>query len=465
MTELLIDETDKIIASFPVREKTLGTGLLIITLKKIIFEGKDGTHHEKELKKFLTSKIKKKNQIDITVDSVADAGPIKYEYKTKTNSNIKIQTHLETAYANLVNSGLEEGNEPVKIFHPTIPVHIPEENIWNDCWLDEQRGIFCTLNKGILQIASDYKERPEYTKYNPIVGIDCFYKNSKDVLFYQTLPYIEDNEKTVTVLLQTIKESQLTREMIKLRKEGKMYYNTEDERLVPHRVLPIPIPMTEQEYKLHCQTTGTEYITPEKRIAIWRYIEENENWSNKEFEDNEFKKIMDKLGKNHKEIPMPEMKKYGDIILEMAKTVDMKSWRKGEEYKKQNQYSDRRIETKNIDEKFIVVGYEIYKGAKMFNDIKYMISKLINLKMVKDSLTNHEGEGFTLEINEKTIECYERLINLDLENAIKIRDTMNQVGCINNNGNLRSIVPIEIDMAIEYLTKMPQSEISVVKIP
>jgi len=355
-----------------------------------------------------------------------------------------------------------ENKDEVKIFHPTIPIHIPKEKIWNDCWWDEQRGIFCILNKGILKIAPDYQEREEYKRHFSTVGIDCFYKDAKEVKFYHTLPYIEDTTKTIMVILPTLKDKQITKDMIALRKSGKMYYNTEEKRLVPHRVLPIQIPMTEEEYRLDCQTTGIEYIIPEKRIAMWRFIKEKENWTNKEFEDKEYEKMIYRLGKYHKEIPTLEIKKYGEIILEMAKTIDMESWRVGEGYKKQNQYSDRRIETKSVDGKLIVFGFEIYKGAVMYDSIKDMVSKITTLRMVKDALANNEEE-FTSDINEKIIKCYDNIINLNLKEAIKNREILNETGCINNNYNLRSMIPLEIDMAIEYLTKYPQSELVITK--
>jgi len=102
--------------------------------------------------------------------------------------------------------------------HPNIPSSIPDEHIWNDCWYDEPRKAWVTLNDYFYQL-HNAKTRDIQIKYqtenitNPGLIIE-----EEKIQFRMGLPSIiqnDDKERQTWFSLPTLYDVMLTKEMVK----------------------------------------------------------------------------------------------------------------------------------------------------------------------------------------------------------------------------------------------------------
>jgi len=141
--------------------------------------------------------------------------------------------------------------------HPNIPSTIPDEHIWNDCWYDEKRNAWVTLNDYFFQ-STDARTREIQLKYEQenITNVGIIIEEEK-IQFRYGLPSIlqkDDKEKSTWFSLSTLYDVMLTKEIVKgtfyPEKEEKAYlYTTGDDAWIS----VLGKYLTEQEYLLVCE--------------------------------------------------------------------------------------------------------------------------------------------------------------------------------------------------------------------
>jgi len=102
--------------------------------------------------------------------------------------------------------------------HPNIPQNIPDEHIWNDCWYDEKRNAWITLNNYFYQLPNSRTRdiQVEYEQEN-ISNVGIIIEEER-IEFRKGLPSIlreNDKGQLVWYLLPTLFDVMLTLEIVK----------------------------------------------------------------------------------------------------------------------------------------------------------------------------------------------------------------------------------------------------------
>jgi len=151
-----------------------------------------------------------------------------------------------------------EYSEKMEFFrHPNIPQAISDEHIWNDCWYDEKRKSWVTLNQHFFE-ATNARTRDIQVNYETenITNIGIIIEEDK-IQFRYGLPSIlsKDSEnRPIWHAFPTLYDVMLTKEIVKgtfyPEKEEKAYlYTTGDDAWIS----ALGKYLTEQEYLFACE--------------------------------------------------------------------------------------------------------------------------------------------------------------------------------------------------------------------
>jgi hypothetical protein len=141
--------------------------------------------------------------------------------------------------------------------HPNIPSTIPDEHIWNDCWYDEKRHAWVTLNNYFFQ-STDARTRDVQVQYEKdnITNVGIIIEVEK-IQFRCGLPSIlqkDDKGKSTWFALSTLYDVMLTKEIVRgtfyPEKQDKGYlYTTGSDAWIS----VLGRYLTEQEYLYACE--------------------------------------------------------------------------------------------------------------------------------------------------------------------------------------------------------------------
>ena len=179
--------------------------------------------------------------------------------------------------------------------HPNIPDTIPDEHIWNDCWYDEKRNAWITLNDYFFQLENS-RTRDIQIKYETdnITNVGLIVEKEK-IQFRYGLPSIlqkDVEDKPVWYSYATLYDVMLTSDMVKGKfnpetQEKHYYYTTGSEAWIS----VLGGYLTEQEYLFACEFMPGLVKTPLNvlRANIGR-----------SYDPKEYKKTMKQWGKENR---------------------------------------------------------------------------------------------------------------------------------------------------------------------
>jgi len=188
--------------------------------------------------------------------------------------------------------------------HPNIPSTIPDEHIWNDCWYDEKRNAWVTLNDYFFQLENS-RTRDIQIKYETenITNVGIIIEEKK-IEFRYGLPSIlqkDDEGQPIWYSLSTLYDVMLTKEIVKgtLKPESQeiaYLYSTGSESWIS----VLGRYLTEQEYLFACEFMIGLVKTPLNvlRANVGR-----------SYDPKEYKKTMKQWDKENKELEQEQKKK------------------------------------------------------------------------------------------------------------------------------------------------------------
>jgi len=157
-------------------------------------------------------------------------------------------------------AGLEKSIECAKVLpvvrDPRIPKNIPDHDVWNDCWYDEERKVYVTLNEYFMQ-GEDAWSRPHQKQYTQETGIEAVIILPEQIEFqfgYPVMLQKDNKEFPVWFFLQTMKEEMLTKDIVSKRinpksHEESILYQAEADTWID----VLNTHLTEKEYLLSCE--------------------------------------------------------------------------------------------------------------------------------------------------------------------------------------------------------------------
>jgi hypothetical protein len=117
-----------------------------------------------------------------------------------------------------------------------VPSNIPDHNVWNDCWYDQERKLYVTYNKH-FETLDDVHQREHQITYSKETGDNGLVFKEEGIKFLFGYPSIRidyDDGTSANFLLPTMTDNMLTEEVVKARlrpesKENSIIYKTESE--------------------------------------------------------------------------------------------------------------------------------------------------------------------------------------------------------------------------------------------
>jgi len=167
-------------------------------------------------------------------------------------------------------TGLETSIECAKVLPVVrdirVPKNIPDHNVWNDCWYDEERKAYITLNNRFTQV-SNAKTREIQIQYDRENDINSgIIIEEEKIQFRFGYPVIESKNQDGEVvwhILSTLTENMITEKIVKGRfrpesDEESVIYETESEAWIE----ALDTNLSEQEYLLACEVMPYLVKTP-----------------------------------------------------------------------------------------------------------------------------------------------------------------------------------------------------------
>jgi len=180
--------------------------------------------------------------------------------------------------------------------HPNIPQNIPDEHIWNDCWYDEERNAWVTLNDYFFQLKNS-RTRDIQVKYETenITNVGIIIEEEK-IQFRYGLPSIlqkDDKGQPTWYALPTLHDVMMTKEIVKgtfypEKQENAYLYTTGSEAWIS----VLGKHLTDQEYLFACEfmpglvktplnvlraNVGRPYDSKEYKKTIKKWEKEQKN--------------------------------------------------------------------------------------------------------------------------------------------------------------------------------------------
>jgi hypothetical protein len=175
------------------------------------------------------------SELEQNLDSIKDNHPEKQKARLDVLSEInKTKENIENTKKNLEYSKAIPINRSGR-----VPANIPDHNVWNDCWYDEERNMYVTCCKYFQEIPGA-KERTHQIQYTNETGNKGIIIVPTDVEFrfgYPSVIQSNSKGKDVWYLLSTLSNDMLTKEIVTARLnpksiENAILYRTEAERWI-----------------------------------------------------------------------------------------------------------------------------------------------------------------------------------------------------------------------------------------
>ncbi|WP_316504835.1 hypothetical protein [Nitrosopumilus sp.] len=183
--------------------------------------------------KSLQSKLSK---LETKLDSIDDNHP----HKQQSRLNVLEEISKTKQEIQITEKNLEFSKTMSVIRSDKIPSDIPDHNVWNDCWYDEERKAFVTHSKQLEQVpnARTRDIQIQYDKkMNGKTGIILEEERIKFRFGYPSILREDQDNNPVWFLLPTLTDNMLTDEIVKARLKPKTHedsalYETESEQWI-----------------------------------------------------------------------------------------------------------------------------------------------------------------------------------------------------------------------------------------
>ena len=148
----------------------------------------------------------------------------------KQQERLQVLENINKAKSNIseLTKAIEYSKNTEYFRHPNIPSSIPDEHIWNDCWYDEPRKAWVTLNQYFYE-AKNVMDREIQIKYNQEnITLPGVIVEEEKIQFKNGLPSIlgKDYKQNPTwYSYATLYDVMLTKEIVK----GKLFAETQEE--------------------------------------------------------------------------------------------------------------------------------------------------------------------------------------------------------------------------------------------
>ena len=176
------------------------------------------------------------SELEQNLDSIKDDHPGKQKARLDVLSEInKTKEDIENTEKNLEYSKTIPINRSNK-----VPANIPDHNIWNDCWYDEERKAFVTFNK-YFEESTNARIRDIQIQYDKQMGSTSgiiIPENKIQFRFsYPAMLQKDSKQRDTWFLLPTITDNMLTKDMVKARAkpesdQNAILYETESEQWI-----------------------------------------------------------------------------------------------------------------------------------------------------------------------------------------------------------------------------------------
>ena len=216
------------------------------------------TRFEKILKQ-LQSKL---SELEQNLDSIKDDHPDKQQDRLDVLTEInKTKQEIENIERNL-----ECSKNMTIIRSDKVPSNIPDHNIWNDCWYDEERKAFVTFNK-YFEESTNARTRDIQVKYDKEMGVNSgIIIEEEKIQFrfgYPTIVQKDARERNVQYILPTLSDLMITTQMVESRFKPKtqdeaILYSVESEEWIE----VLGTKLSEIEYVLACEVLPHLVKTP-----------------------------------------------------------------------------------------------------------------------------------------------------------------------------------------------------------
>ena len=166
-------------------------------------------------------------------------------------------------------AGLEQSIECAKVLpvvrDPKVPKDIPDHDVWNDCWYDEERKAFVTLNQYFKKLPNTRTRdiQIQYDEGNTDLGIIIEKEKIQFIDGYPSILREVTDGSTTGYFLPTITENMLSSKIVKdkFRPSSNIesvLYTTESEAWIE----ALGTNLTEREYLLACEVMPHLVKTP-----------------------------------------------------------------------------------------------------------------------------------------------------------------------------------------------------------
>ena len=174
-------------------------------------------------------------ELEQNLDSIKDDHPDKQKVRLDVLSEInKTKSQIENTKKNL-----EYSRDMLIVRSDKVPSNIPDYNVWNDCWYDEERNLFVTFNQYFME-GKDVWARPHQKQYTDKTGIKAVIILPEQIEFrfgYPSMLQKDSKERETWFLLSTLSDDMLSEEIVKARakpvsNEDAILYETESEQWI-----------------------------------------------------------------------------------------------------------------------------------------------------------------------------------------------------------------------------------------
>ena len=174
-------------------------------------------------------------ELEQNLNSIKDDHPGKQKTRLVVLTEInKTKENIENTKNNLEYSKTIPINRSDK-----VPENIPDHNVWNDCWYDEDRNLFVTFNQYFME-GEDAWTRPHQQQYTEKTGIKAVIILPEQIEFRFGYPaMLQKNSKNddVWFLIPTMNDTMLTKEIVKARakpnsQKDALLYKTQSEQWI-----------------------------------------------------------------------------------------------------------------------------------------------------------------------------------------------------------------------------------------
>ena len=176
-------------------------------------------------------------ELEQELDSIPDGHPDKQQTRLGVLEKInKIKEEIENAKKNLRCS-----QEMIIVRSDKVPINIPDHNVWNDCWYDEERKAFVTFNEYFAEStnARTREIQIQYDKETRDINSGIIMKERKIQFRFGYPATLQKNsrDQDVWFLIPTITDDMLTKDIVRARAKSKsqedsILYQTKSEQWI-----------------------------------------------------------------------------------------------------------------------------------------------------------------------------------------------------------------------------------------